>query len=90
MSAAAAAKQRLDELHQQLEAYKERMKQQEQDLNRLKSEMAQTRTVVQVTIPSEIRRANKEYACTMYVASCCHCCTFASMLTLYLITQVIL
>lgn len=67
MSAAAAAKQRLDDLHRQLEAYKERLRQQEQDLYRLKAEMSQTRTVVQVTIPSEIGKANKEYACTMYV-----------------------
>lgn len=66
MSAATAAKQRLDDLHQQLEAYKERLRQQEQDLKRLKVEMSQTRTVVQVTIPSEIGKASKEYAGTMY------------------------
>lgn len=76
MSAAAAAKQRLDDLHHQLETYKERLRQQEQDLYRLKAEMSQTRTVVQVTIPSEIGKANKEYACTMYVFLYCPICYF--------------
>lgn len=70
MSAAAAAKQRLDDLHQQLEAYKERLRQQEQELYRLKAEMSRTRTVVQVTIPSEIGKASKEYACTMSYYKC--------------------
>ncbi|KAJ4418063.1 hypothetical protein N0V82_005817 [Gnomoniopsis sp. IMI 355080] len=70
MSAAAAAKQRLDDLHQQLEAYKKMLSQQEQDLYRLKAEMSQTRTVVQVTIPTEIGKASKEYACTMSYYKC--------------------
>lgn len=90
MSAVSAAKQRLDNLHQQLETYTTRLRRQEEDLYRLTTEMSQTRTVVLVTIPSEIGKAKREYAGAVYALPSPLRSRSTSMLTLCLNwTQVI-
>lgn len=61
MSASAAAKQRVASLQEQLAAYQDKLKRQEQWARELQTNISQTKTVVDMTIPREIDKAYREY-----------------------------
>lgn len=65
MSASAAAKQRLDQLHEQHNTYKEKLERQKRGLQHLQMHISQTKTVVDITIPGEIDKAYRQYIDTL-------------------------
>lgn len=65
MSATEAAKQKLEDLRKQLSSYREKLQQQEAELRRLQNDVYQNRTVVEVTMPGEIRKAYGQYLETL-------------------------
>lgn len=69
MSATEAARQRLDGLRKQQASYREKLQQQEAELRRLQNDMYQNRTVVEVTMPGEIKKAYGEYLEILFVSS---------------------
>lgn len=60
-----AAKLRLAGLNEQQREYKSKLGRQQRELQRLEQEMLQTRTVVNVTMPREIQKAEREYLSTL-------------------------
>lgn len=65
MSASAAARQRLDNLLAQHREYREKLQAQEDELRKLQSLVLRTRTVVEFTLPNEMKRARREYMSTV-------------------------
>lgn len=67
MSATAiAAKLRLASLNQQQQEYRNKLESQQREIRRLEQELLQTQTVLDVTLPREIRKAQREYLITLY------------------------
>lgn len=64
---ATAAKHRLDNLHRQLTTYRARLSATDAQLRALQRERALARTVVEVTLPGEIGRAERDLGAALYV-----------------------
>lgn len=65
MSATSAALRRLHGLSEQHRQYKEKLEHQRDELRRLQEQLSQTKTVVELTLPGEMKKAQQEYLNTM-------------------------